>query len=104
MCTFASVIFAFDEFELDAERLSLRRAGRSIKLESSALRLLVALVRNAGELLSKDDLVEEVWEGRAVADNVITVAMARLRKALVGGRGGREFVATVYGHGYRFVR
>jgi DNA-binding winged helix-turn-helix (wHTH) protein len=98
------VIFAFDEFELDAERLQLRRAGKTIKVESSALRLLLALVRKSGHLLSKDDLVEEVWEGRAVADNVITVAMARLRKALLGGRTGKEFVTTVYGRGYRFVR
>jgi predicted ATPase/DNA-binding winged helix-turn-helix (wHTH) protein len=99
-----SVIFAFDDFELDAERLQLRRAGRSIKVESSALRLLLALVRRSGQLLSKDDLIQEVWEGRAVAENVITVAMTRLRKALLGGRGGKEFVATVYGRGYRFTR
>jgi predicted ATPase/DNA-binding winged helix-turn-helix (wHTH) protein len=99
-----SVIFAFDDFELDAELLQLRRAGRSIKVESSALRLLFALVRRSGELLSKDDLIQEVWEGRAVAANVITVAMTRLRKALRGGRGGKEFVATVYGRGYRFTR
>jgi DNA-binding winged helix-turn-helix (wHTH) protein/tetratricopeptide (TPR) repeat protein len=99
-----SVIFAFDDFELDAERRQLRRAGRSIKVESSALRLLLALVRRSGQLLSKDDLLQEVWEGRAVAENVITVAMTRLRKALLGGRGGKEFVATVYGRGYRFTR
>jgi DNA-binding winged helix-turn-helix (wHTH) protein len=98
------VIFAFDEFELDAERLELRRSGAPLKVDALVLRLLVALVRNPGQLVSKDELVDDVWEGRAVADNVLTVSMARLRKTLGHARGAREFVINVYGRGYRFVR
>lgn len=98
------MIFAFDAFELDSERQELWRDRKRVKIEALVIRLLIALVRNAGKLVTKDELVEEVWEGRAVADNVITVSMARLRKALEDKRGEREFVATVYGRGYRFVR
>ncbi len=98
------MLFGFDDFELDAESLELRRAGKVVKVDALVVRLLLALVRNADRLLTKDELVEQVWEGRAVADNVITVSMARLRKALGHSRGEREFVATVYGRGYRFVR
>jgi DNA-binding winged helix-turn-helix (wHTH) protein len=98
------VIFAFDKFELDGERQELWRERKLVKIEAVVIRLLIVLVRNAGKLVTKDELVDEVWEGRAVADNVITVSMARLRKTLVDKRGDREFVATVYGRGYRFVR
>ncbi|HEX6240897.1 MAG TPA: winged helix-turn-helix domain-containing protein, partial [Polyangiales bacterium] len=98
------MIFAFDTFELDSERQELWRDRKLVKIEAVVIRLLIALVRNAGKLVTKDELVDEVWEGRAVADNVITVSMARLRKTLEDKRGEREFVATVYGRGYRFVR
>lgn len=98
------MILGFDEFELDPANLELRREGEIIKADALVLRLLIALARNPDRLVTKDELVELVWEGRAVADNVITVSMARLRKTLGHRRGDREFVATVYGRGYRFVR
>ena len=97
-------LFAFDEFELDAERLELRRTGKLIKADQVVLRLLARLVRSPGQLVTKDELVEDVWEGRAVADTAITVSMARLRKALDDRRGEREIVVTVHGRGYRFAR
>jgi DNA-binding winged helix-turn-helix (wHTH) protein len=98
------MVFAFDGFELDEERLQLRRGSKVLKVDAPVLRLLLALVRNAGQLVLKEDLIAEVWEGRAVGDNVITVAMARLRKALHTGHRREEFVNTVYGRGYRFLR
>jgi DNA-binding winged helix-turn-helix (wHTH) protein len=98
------VIFMFDTFELDSERQELWRDRKLVKAEAVVIRLLIALVRNAGKLVTKDELVEQVWEGRAVADNVITVSMARLRKTLHDKRGEGEIVATVYGRGYRFMR
>jgi non-specific serine/threonine protein kinase len=76
------VIYAFEDFELDSEALELRRAGAPIKADPLVLRLLGVLVRNAGQLVSKQRLLQEVWDGRAVADNVLTVSMVRLRRAL----------------------
>jgi DNA-binding winged helix-turn-helix (wHTH) protein len=97
------VRFYFDEFELDLDRVELRRAGTPTKLEPTTLRLLEVLLRAEGRLVTKDELLEQVWGGRAVADNVITVAMTRLRKTLGHAAGQREFVNTVHGRGYRFV-
>jgi eukaryotic-like serine/threonine-protein kinase len=98
------VIFGFDEFELDADRLELRRSGRAIKADPLVLRLLAVLVGSAGQLVTKQELVTRVWNDRAVAENVITVAMVRLRKTLGHRRNEREFVSNVHGRGYRFVR
>ncbi|MET0343724.1 MAG: AAA family ATPase [Polyangiales bacterium] len=98
------MIYAFDDFELDDQRLELRHRGAVVKVDRIVLRVLAVLLRSAGRLVTKDQLVEEVWEKRVVADNVLTVSVARLRRALQDRRGPREFVVTVYGLGYRFVR
>ena len=97
------MIFSFDDFELDADRLELRRDGIPVKADPLVLRLLAVLVRQAGQLVSKQTLLQRVWDGRVVADNVITVSMVRLRRTLGHRRSEREFVNNVHGRGYRFV-
>lgn len=97
------MLYLFDDFELDADALELRHAGALLKADALVLRLLAVLARNSGRLVTKDELIEEVWEGRAIADNAITVSMARLRKTLDRAGDRRELIATVYGRGYRFV-
>lgn len=98
------MIFVFDDFWFDAHRLDLRRGDRAIDADTIVLRVLAVLVRNAGSLVSKEELVREVWEGRAIAENVVSATMARLRKVLGDPRGEAEMVKTVYGRGYRFAR
>jgi DNA-binding winged helix-turn-helix (wHTH) protein len=97
-------ILAFDDFELDLYKRQLRRAGKPVKVDALGLRLLEALVRKPGELVTKQELGVHVWAGRAISDNAMTVAMARLRKALGQKRGACEMVLTVHGRGYRFSR
>jgi DNA-binding winged helix-turn-helix (wHTH) protein len=98
------MIIKFDEYELDPDQLELRRAGRPVRADTLVLRLLAALVRKAGQLVTKAELIARVWDDRAVSDNVLTVAMVRLRKALGQSAGEREFIVNVHGRGYRFVR
>lgn len=92
---------SFDEFEFDPTRLELRRAGTPLKVDALVLRTLGALVQRAGQLVTREEIVDIVWQGRAVTDNSITVAMAKLRRCL--GR-DREYVVNVRGLGYRFVQ
>ncbi len=101
--TIPPMIFGFDEFELDPDRLELRRAGHPIKADALVLRLLLTLVRQAGRLVTKEELITRVWDDRSVSENVITVTMTRLRRTL-GQTSEREFVTNVHGRGYRFVR
>jgi DNA-binding winged helix-turn-helix (wHTH) protein len=98
------VFFSFDDFELDVANQALRRAGRLVPIDGLVLRLLTCLVRNAGHQVTKDQLVEEVWQGRPIADNAITVSVARLRKVLGHRAGEPDYIATIYGRGYRFTR
>lgn len=97
-------VLSFDEFEVDRARSELRRAGQPLKVDALVLDLLAHLASRAGDLVTHEELIEHVWGGRAVSDNVVTVCMAKLRKALGHKREGRQFVLNVYGRGYRFVR
>jgi DNA-binding winged helix-turn-helix (wHTH) protein len=96
-------VFAFDEFELDVDRRELWRAGVATKADGLLLRLLEVFVRNPGQLITKHELVSRVWQGRAVSENALTVAITRLRKTLTHERGVRDMVLTVHGEGYRFL-
>jgi DNA-binding winged helix-turn-helix (wHTH) protein len=96
-----ALIYRFDDFELNSEQLELRRSGQLVRADGLVLRLLQCLARNAGRLVSKDELVEEVWNARVVADNAITVAVARLRKTLSSPGRTENYITTLYGRGYR---
>ncbi len=94
---------AFGPFVLDRAGGLLLLGGTEVELPQRSLRLLEVLVNSAGETVSKDRLVAEVWQGSFVSDTSLTEAMSRLRRAL--GTDAREqlYVSTVHRRGYRFV-
>jgi DNA-binding winged helix-turn-helix (wHTH) protein len=96
-----ALIYRFEDFQLNADQLELRRAGTHLRVDGLVLRLLRFLAQNAGRLVSKDELANQVWGVHAIADNAISVAVARLRKALGRKSDGAQYVTTLYGVGYR---
>jgi DNA-binding winged helix-turn-helix (wHTH) protein/tetratricopeptide (TPR) repeat protein len=99
----ASERYAFGEFRLDATERQLLRDGRAIALEPKAHDVLVALVRHAGRLVTKRELLDLVWPDAFVGDGILTVHISNLRKALGDGAYRREYIETVPRSGYRFV-
>lgn len=99
-----SGIYAFDDFVFDAGKLELTRAGELARANTLTLRLLGVLVESAGHVVTKQELLDRVWDGRRVSQNVVTVAMTRLRRALGHPQGARDLVVNVHGRGYRFTR
>lgn len=98
--------FAFDDFVFDEAALELRRAGSPVKVDAKVLEVLAYLLHRPGQLVTKDELLERLWGGRALSDNVISVTMAKLRKALGHGAEGVDtarYLVNVYGRGYRFA-
>src|SRR5262245_21435089 len=87
---------------LPAERLLLED-GRPVHIGSRAMGVLIALVRRAGELVSKDELVAAVWPGVLVDEVNLRVNVSLLRRALRDGLEGRRYLQTVPGLGYRFI-
>ncbi len=94
---------SFGPFHLVPAQQLLLEGDQPVRLGSRALDILIALVENAGELVSKDDLVARVWPGTFVEDANLRVHVAALRRALGDGHSGRRYIANVPGRGYRFV-
>lgn len=95
--------YSFGPFVLDRESRTLTRDGEIVPLTSKAFDILVVLVRNAGRVVDKTDLMREVWAETVVHENNLAQQIAQLRRALGDlSRGGR-YVATISGSGYQFV-
>lgn len=96
--------FVFGGYRLDVlSRMLSAPDGGTLPLTGKAFDVLVHLVRHAGEVVDKDDLLAEVWRGRVVEENNLTQAVSALRRAFGTGAGDRRFIVTVSGRGYSFV-
>ena len=81
----------------------LRRGDESVALEPRAMDLLVCLVRHAGETVSKETLLDEVWKGAFVIEGVIPKTLSALRAALGDDAAAPTYILTVPRRGYRLV-
>lgn len=95
--------YAFRGYVLDPVERRLQRGSEPIPLSGKAFNLLVHLVERAGQLVTRDELLREVWDGINVDDAVITVNISALRKILGDDRNGHSFIETVPRVGYRFI-
>ena len=93
-------LYLFGEYVLDSTRGCLLRAGRPVHLRPQAYKALKYLAENRGRLVSKDRLIEEVWEGRAVTDDSLVQCLRDVRHAL--GEGGTQYLRNERGRGYIF--
>ena len=93
----------FGPFRLDIERRLLFRDGAPVPLRSRGSDILCVLAASPGKLVTKEDLMDQVWPGLNVGENTIQVHVSALRKALGEDIGGQRFIVTVPGRGYRFV-
>ncbi len=93
--------YRFGDFVLDLERMELKHNERIIELTALEFKLLGTLVRNAGRVLNRDQLLDLVWGSNAVlTDRVIDTHIANLRKKLEPS--GSEHILSIRGIGYRF--
>lgn len=90
----------FAEYVLDTKRGCLLRAGQPVHLRPQAYKTLKYLAENRGCLISKDKLIEEVWEGRAVTDDSLVQCLRDVRLAL--GEEANRYLRNERGRGYIF--
>jgi predicted ATPase/DNA-binding winged helix-turn-helix (wHTH) protein len=95
--------FAFGPFVVIPERQLLLKGEEPVRIGGRALDILVALLENAGELVSKNELITRVWPDTVVEEGNLKVNIAALRRVLGEEAGGSRYIATVVGRGYRFV-
>jgi TolB-like protein len=90
------------DLEFDPATESVRRKGESWSLGSRGSRLLAALLNRRGDILTKAELMDAAWEGRAVEESNLSVQVASLRKILSKGSHG-DIIVTVPRIGYRLA-
>lgn len=101
--TRASTAYGFGEFSFDDRGLVLARAGERLRLPRKVLEVLAVLLRRSGEVVTREELMAEVWQGAHVEAAVLTQAIFLLRKTLGDNPAEPRFVATIQGRGYVFV-
>jgi DNA-binding winged helix-turn-helix (wHTH) protein len=95
----------FDQFELDTGSGQLRRSGLPVDLSPQALRVLVMLAEQPGELVARKEIKEALWPGQSYGDfdGRLNFAVRKLRKALGDDAEQPRYVQTVRNAGYRFI-
>ena len=93
--------WSFGNAVLNEGTLELTVDGTPVELEKKALDVLTFLLHHAGEVVTKDELLEAAWPGRVLSDSALTSCMAKLRSALSDE--AQEIIKTVHGFGYRLA-
>lgn len=96
-------IYRFGDFELDPARFELRAHDGRIHVEPQVLSLLLLLAANPDRMVSKDEIVEQVWDGRIVSESAIAARIKAARKAIGDDGSEQRLIRTVHGRGFRFV-
>ncbi|MEZ6059240.1 MAG: AAA family ATPase [Planctomycetaceae bacterium] len=93
----------FHDFRLDIDDAQLLRAGKRVALTPKAFDVLAHLVKNAGRLVSKEELLNSLWDDVLVSDASLVVCIREIRKALGDQARSPRFIETAHRRGYRFI-
>lgn len=97
------MLYRFGPFELDTAKVELRNGGTIRAVEPQVFGLLALLVENRERMVSKDEIVEKVWDGRIVSDAAIASRVKSARQALGDDGKAQRYIKTLHGQGFRFV-
>ena len=95
--------FAFADHILDIERRELRRGADLIAVEPQVLDLLIYLVENRDHVVSKDDLIASVWDGRIVSEATLSSRISAARRTIADNGNEQKLIRTIARKGFRFV-
>lgn len=96
-------IYEFEGFRLDVRRRLLTRGGSIIQLTPKAFETLLVLVRGGGRMLTKSEIISEVWPDVFVEEGNLAQSIFLLRRALGEAKGEHKFIVTMPGAGYYFA-
>ena len=95
--------YLFEGYSLDTDRRELRRGEGIVPVEPQVFDLLTFLVRNRDRVVSKDDLIASIWNGRIVSESALTTRINAVRTALGDSGEAQRLIRTLRGRGIRFV-
>src|SRR6186997_573512 len=95
--------YQFTEFEIDLSQQELRRLGKAVHIEPQVFDLIVHLVRNHDRIVSKDELIEKIWNGRIISEAALSSRINGARRALGDNGTDQHLIRTLHKRGFRFV-
>ncbi|MDQ3668540.1 MAG: tetratricopeptide repeat protein [Acidobacteriota bacterium] len=96
-------VYRFDGVEVDPSQGCLRRNGEELSVRQKSLRALLYLLEQRHRLVTKEELIERVWEGMAVSDDALVQLIMEIRQSLGDDPRQPRFIKTVPKAGYRFI-
>jgi Tol biopolymer transport system component/DNA-binding winged helix-turn-helix (wHTH) protein len=99
----APEVFEFGDITVDLRKVSVSRGGQPVALEPKTFDVLRYLIAHRDRLVTKEELLDAVWKDTFVTPNVLTRAIAQMRKALGDDAFEARYVETVAKRGYRFI-
>ncbi len=105
MQTQPGIVYQFGPFEVNPASGELLKNGRRIKLQEQPYRLLVVLLENSGEVISREELRNRLWPQDTFVDfdGSLRVAVGKLREALDDNADDPRYIETIPKRGYRFL-
>jgi TolB-like protein len=98
-----TVNYRFGAFSLEANRRELRCGADAVRVEPQVFDLLLYLLRNRDHVVSKDELIQAVWEGRIVSDSALSSGVAAARQAIGDSGEQQRLIRTISRRGFRFI-
>src|SRR5271154_3401298 len=99
----AKVVYEFGPFRMDPDKQVLLRDGQLIAVTPKTFEMLLVLVRRGREVVSKEELLKEIWPDSFVEEANLSQHIFKLRKALGDTLEGERYIVTLPGRGYRFA-
>ncbi|MEZ5428253.1 MAG: winged helix-turn-helix domain-containing protein [Pyrinomonadaceae bacterium] len=97
------ILYDFEGFRVDSAQSCLWRDEEIVSLTPKAFETLLVLVKNQGQVISKDSLLDEIWKDTYVGEATLAQNISTLRKTFSKYVKGKEFIETIPRRGYRFV-
>lgn len=96
-------MYRFSGYEFDPDQPRFQKGGTLINLEPQGMRLLAYLIDHRDRVVSKDELIREIWDDRAITDAALNTRIRSVRRALGDDRSSQSFLRTYPKRGFQFV-
>src|ERR1700677_2419744 len=97
------MIHAFDGYRLNTDTRELRFGDRLVPVEPQVFALLRLLIENRERLVSKDEIIERIWDGRIVSESAVASRVKSARRAIGDSGEAQRLIRTIHKLGFRFV-
>ena len=97
------MLFEIGEYTVDTSQYAIRRGGDLVAVEPQVFDLILLLIRNRDRLVTKGEIFERIWKGRAVSDAALSSRVKAARKVFGDDGKSQRLIRTLHGRGFQFI-